>query len=171
MDLYAGDPVIGFRSWRIDNDAPILRARMTDTAWNKDTPTKATCIPSQFRHMTDKAPLDHEAPNEYCSCGIYGWYDSTPLNLEEFRGLPPGDFNDQMIFGTIVVWGRIHFHEFGFKAEYAKPVALTDHNLLRSDGFKETLRQISREYEIPIMKDTKLASYTRRWGIDAKEYL
>lgn len=172
MEFYAGSPVIGFRSWTIDAEKPILRSSVIDNLWMRGIPTRATCVPCNFRRMHPYCPKDHQSPHELCSCGLYGWYESTPLNIEDFQSLSPIHINEhRRVFGTIVAWGHVIFHDSGFKAEYAIPLAIIDHYSLRDKVYKDRLREISFEYEIPILKKNKLASYSQRYGIEAKEYL
>ncbi|MGH2992784.1 MAG: hypothetical protein ACRDL1_04530 [Solirubrobacterales bacterium] len=68
------------------------------------------------------------APDPECGCGLYALHPRAGaegrLALE-----PSAAWNDRQVTGIVEAWGTVELHADGFRAEYARPVAL----LLLSD--------------------------------------
>jgi hypothetical protein len=117
--------VQGFRTWRLSLDrlsTPSLIGQ-GDTRWERDgRPTVASCLPP--REFEPNHAPGERSPAGRCSCGLYASHPwSRDPNSDFMRvdgmGLEPED-----VFGVIEAWGRIEVHDDGFRAEFARPIAL-----------------------------------------------
>ena len=101
------------------------------------------------------ASWDHEAPDPRCRCGYYAYY-----TLPEEPDLPA----PEAVWGAVVAWGRIVECERGFRAQYARPVALLDcpSPLDRSKG--RLLARAAEAYGIPLLERDHLIAYAAWHG-------
>ena len=80
------------------------------------TPTKARC-----RRERGRGRAAHRAPRPECSCGLYAVHPwEGPVSLYGGGGGGPLE----QIHGVVEAWGRVELHATGFRAQYARPVAL-----------------------------------------------
>ena len=116
--------VIGFRQWRVhgesDGPATLSSGGVGDTSWKPGT-NRAECKLTRLAQtgayspsliIAQSAERPHQAPGHDCACGIYGMHE---LGEPDDPTLPSG---------AIVAWGRIEVHPDGFRAEYARVLAL-----------------------------------------------
>jgi hypothetical protein len=130
MTELCAEPLVGFRSWRVDHRGVLLPAHGHDrrSPWAHDF-ASARCdrVPSAW-------PQCEDAPGRDCLCGLYAYNAVTP-------------YGGGRVHGCVVAWGRIVEHDDGFRAQYARPVAL-----LADESYDEceramlfdTLSQLSR---------------------------
>lgn len=64
-------------------------------------------------------PYRHPVPSRECACGLYATADPAAL----IRVLGP---QHEGILCGVQAWGRIVVHDWGFRSEYARIIALTD---------------------------------------------
>ena len=93
--------LIGFRCWRMPYGAPRLQSAISNHAWRRGV-NEATCD-----------TIGHAAPHPRCQCGLYAFHRPTPL----------GAFPREMA-GAIAASGDIEVYEDGFRAQYARVIAL-----------------------------------------------
>jgi hypothetical protein len=93
--------LIGFRCWRMPFGVPSLQSTTSNHAWRRGV-NEATCDES-----------DHAAPNHRCRCGLYAFHQPTPL------GAAPRE-----LAGAIAAFGDLEVYEDGFRAQYARVIAL-----------------------------------------------
>jgi hypothetical protein len=99
-------PVIGYRLWRLDDDA--LWSPYVEERWERGVHT-AVC-------RADRADHPEAAPAHDCSCGIHAWYEPCPtLSWAATRHL---------VAGAIALWGDMELHPFGMRAGKGMIVAL-----------------------------------------------
>lgn len=155
-------PLVGFRHWGtrkgglfsgifvagrfIPNPALAMVApRAAPSPWPTGGDREARCF----------ALRGHEAPHRDCRCGYAAWYA-----LPEEPPLPAVD----AVWGAVVAWGRVVECELGFRAQYARPVALLD----RANPFetrKRPRRELAAEtYEIPLLERDELIAYAAWHG-------
>ncbi len=109
------EPVVGFRSWRIQRDGPVaglLSSPYFPVSWTEPV-MRATCR----RWRTAEQLLDpaHAAPHVECGCGIRAYER------------PTADFSKvdyQAVSGIVTVWGRIAIDGNEMRAELARIEAL-----------------------------------------------
>ena len=70
-------------------------------------------------------PAGHEAPHVDCDCGIYGVLSHAQIPLWLYESYT--DNTDHKFVCVIELYGRIIEHEKGYRAEYARPVAVLDY--------------------------------------------
>jgi hypothetical protein len=69
---------------------------------------------------------DHRIPGDRCSCGIYAFHNPASLH-KQFVGLPLDRVEPRgLVTGVIGAAGEIVEHELGFRAQYAKVLAVFD---------------------------------------------
>lgn len=119
-------PFIGFRVWQIRRHRGKLGLRYgryglfcpyRNRFWHLDSVTEAECIPpdKEWRRVP------HEPPGSNCTCGLYAYNSLTELrtSIRPMTYLP-------LAVGLVLGWGRIVQHEKGWRAQYAKPVAIAE---------------------------------------------
>lgn len=125
-------PVIGYRSWRIVQDPFNVPNALTprfrgSVPWRPGTNT-ARC----------QKDLSHEAPVSDCMCGLYAYHDA---------GLTGADYvNGNVLVGAVVGWGAMEVYADGWRAEYARIVALA--NTVHSE---RTIREVAALYDVPVL--------------------
>ncbi len=98
----------------------------------------------------------HEAPQRDCNCGFSAYYE-----LPEEPELPA----PEAVWGVIAAWGRIVECERGFRAQYARPIALLD--LRHEKDNREKGRRVANAaeaYVIPLLERAQLVAYARWHG-------
>jgi hypothetical protein len=95
--------VIGFRQWRLRGSA--LWSLRSDEPWTRGVRT-AHCL----------THVEHEAPENGCTCGIYAWYAPPPRTSSAATS--------DLVAGAIAAWGRVELHAHGMRVEHAMVVAL-----------------------------------------------
>lgn len=95
-DIRLGE-IIGWRGWRVTADG-LLRSMSVDVLWAPGEPMKGDV----------KGGADH--------CGIYSYKSGSDF-LKKHR-------YDLDVIGRVAMWGRVIEHELGYRAEFAKIIAL-----------------------------------------------
>jgi hypothetical protein len=151
------EPIVGFRQWGIRRGClfsgifvagkflpspalTMVAPRAIPSPWPVGEDRVARCV----------AMRGHEAPYRECRCGYAAYYA-----LPEEPDLPA----PQAVWGVVVAWGRVVECERGFRAQYARPVAL-----LRADNrFDRRKRKRAEvaadEYGIPLLERDELIAY------------
>ena len=155
------EPLVGFRQWGarrgglysgifvagrfLPNPAlSMVAPRAAPSPWPTEGHRAATCL----------AIGGHEAPARDCNCGYAAYYA-----LPAEPGLPAR----QAVWGVVVAWGRIVECEHGFRAQYARPVALLD----RENPFDPRRRAAARaaeRYGLPLLERDELVAYAAWHG-------
>jgi hypothetical protein len=156
------EPLVGFRQWGsrrgrlysgifvagrfIPNPAlSLLMARPSPSPWPTDHDRAAKCF----------AVRGHEAPNRRCRCGYSAYY-----TLPEDPELPAAE----AVWGVVVAWGRVIECERGFRAQYARPVALLDRDNPLDRRQKRRVELAAENYEIPLLEREELIAYAAWHG-------
>ncbi|HWH12087.1 MAG TPA: hypothetical protein VG165_13240 [Solirubrobacteraceae bacterium] len=154
----APQPLVGFRRWGarrgglysgifvagrfVPNPAlAMIAPRAIPVPWPTDHDRNARCY----------ALGGHEAPHAACGCGYSAYY-----TLPDEPDLPA----PEAVWGAVVAWGRIVECERGFRAEYARPVAVLEarNPLDRREGGRR-LERVAERYEIPLLAAGELVAY------------
>lgn len=156
-------PIVGFRQWGVRRSAlysgifvagrfvptpalTMIAPRVKPQPWPIGEERVAKCF----------ALRGHDAPFRDCNCGLSAYYE-----LDEDPDLPAPD----CVWGAIVAWGLVIECETGFRAEYARPIALLDaYNPL--DFAKPGRRAVaaSEAYGIPLLRRDELVAYAGWYG-------
>ena len=156
------EPLTGFRWWGarrgrlysgifvagrfVPNPALSLVApRATPSPWPTSTDRVAKCF----------AVRGHEAPYRDCRCGYAAYYA-----LPEEPDLPAAE----AVWGAVVAWGRIIECERGFRAQYARPIALLDSENPLDRRTKKRSALAAEEYAIPLLERDELIAYASWHG-------
>lgn len=143
--LREGEPVAGFRRWRIDMDSdyPTIKSNVKSELWHPGI-NAAKCATAPL----DGNPCEHP-PTADCSCGIYAYYSPQQVSSQD------ATWPSVALFGTIgssstidglvaAIGGDTYFHGKGWRAE--KVVILA----LMGEGW--ICRAIAAAYDVPLVK-------------------
>lgn len=122
--------VLGFRGWRVAPSG-LLMSAAADDGWVPGE-NVATCP----REM-------HPAPQTGCGCGLYAHYElgQVPASVSFDRN------NGGILVGAVAGWGRVILHPDGWRAEFAKVIALFRR------GPADALERCERLYGAPVLND------------------
>ncbi|HEX4363935.1 MAG TPA: hypothetical protein VHZ75_05240 [Solirubrobacteraceae bacterium] len=153
-----GPPLVGFRRWGVRRSGlysgifvagrfvptpalTMVAPRVRPMPWPPHEDRVAKCF----------ALRGHEAPYSACNCGFSAYYE-----LPEEPDLPAPD----AVWGVIAGWGRLVEHELGFRAQFARAVALLDdYNPLDFARPGKRLRDAAEAYGIPLLPRDELIAY------------
>ena len=110
------------------------------TPWPMDHDRAARCFVS----------WSHQAPQATCGCGYYAYYA-----LPGEPDLPAAE----AVWGAVVAWGRVVECERGFRAQYARPVALLDSPSPLDLGKGRCLALAAENYGVPLLRRDELVAY------------
>lgn len=111
-------PIVGYRAWLVNDGLlhsiyPLVRP----VPWPVGEVLKAKCFRTSTAYFVMHSCESHISPCMECVCGIYGLHRL----IHERRKRPwPAD----CLEGLVEVWGRIIIGSLGFRAQYARPIAL-----------------------------------------------
>jgi len=155
------EPLVGFRRWGskrgglysgifvagrfLPNPAlGMVAPRASHVPWPTDRDRVAKCF----------ALRGHEAPRRDCKCGWSAYY-----TLADEPELPA----PECVWGAIVAWGTIIECETGFRAQFARPLALLD--LAHPKDFQKRRAAVAAEaYGIPLLERDELIAYAHWHG-------
>jgi hypothetical protein len=156
-------PLVGFRHWGakrgglysgifvaghfVPNPAlGMVAPRTRQMPWPTDYDRFAKCF----------ALRGHDAPHRDCNCGWAAYY-----TLAAEPALPA----IECVWGAVVAWGKIVECETGFRAEYARPIALLDRK--HPDDIRERGRRLANvadAYSLPLLPRVELVAYAAWHG-------
>lgn len=170
-------PLFGFRTWTVAFQAgqPFLASVLHQTVcWPVSSELRA-------QHMGGGGLRNsHNAPLTGCQCGIYAWDTAERLRLRgggawlghgdgtspsmlvplkllgrkqlaQPQDLPPGV--EIKVAGRVALWGRVFRHTYGYRAEYARPVAL----VAPSGSSRPLLEALARSYHLNLLSSIEAA--------------
>jgi hypothetical protein len=111
--------VAGARAWRLANT---MWARMGGYLWSW---SMLDCWRKGEEWKPAECKQGHRIPGDDCKCGIWAFFDPELL-LAEWPGRRAGDEPSELVSGVIGAGGNIVVHELGFRAQYAKVLAVFD---------------------------------------------
>lgn len=127
--------VFGYRVWRVRKSG-LYSVRNSVFPWPDDRPQTATC----YRNFILLG--SHLAPQEGCSCGLYAYRTPPPPNPS---GHPMGaDPYGSHVWGVVELSGKVVVHKEGYRAQYAKPVAVV---------YNAHAEEIAQKYRLIIVED------------------
>ncbi len=151
------EPLIGYRSWRIGLDLthqPALFSMYQGTEW-KPPALSAQCYKRRTWAVPFVRYIGHmeEAPLKACQCGIYAH--------NSFKGVEWPDMVASrtastacFVRGQVAGWGHFIQGETGWRAQFAKPLALLAQVLRPLDEEKATalLWVVAEAWSIPVIE-------------------
>jgi hypothetical protein len=129
------------RTWRADGES-----------------TWAECL-GNVRHPKGVRP-----PAPSCSCGLYAMH---PPRLQSWLHLY-GSGGDFRIAGIVEAWGRVHVHTAGFRAQYARPVAVALIGFPRVSDFGRLVEDVAITHRAELLEfryPAELAEHCARNGL------
>lgn len=127
---------------------------------------EAVCRPPAFMIEKKMVTLgQHVSPGSNCSCGLYAFHA-----VEDALGQYVS--TARAVLGAAIFWGQIEIATCGFRAQYGRIVALSEHNevtsrgitLKRGFGWTETFNRVSERYRVPIVPMDLLETYAQTFG-------
>jgi hypothetical protein len=152
-------PIIGYRAWAPQAEPLRLMGVVKAVEWDPGD-VVATCkVPGAH-----KLGRSHSAPAIDCACGLHAYYTLEQVELD--AGLPRGESlyggltpRPLRILGAVVGWGRMVMCVDGWRAEYARPVALAYEERSATLG-----RRIGGEYGVPVVARENLEQVALEYG-------
>ena len=147
--LIAGK-IHGVRKWKVEG--PWLLGPFSAERWMQGgVATEARC--AGVRHGP--------APLQECTCGLYAYHPQDSM----------GAFTPGQVTGVIEAWGKVELYRNGFRAQYARPVALLT-NRDPGDPERRRLEIVAHAYQcelVPIHSRRDLLEICEelRWGLSS----
>ena len=156
--LIAGK-IHGLRVWNISwKDGMLaLTGHAQQVPWRTDRPTKAEC----------QSHRRHRAPREGCGCGLYALHPSGS-SAKRVLGTTDDGYGLHEVAGIVEAWGTVEVHESGFRAEYARPLALIRPRKLAGTDVGTFIEQLATRYGCQVLEldgDGALHAYCERHNI------
>jgi hypothetical protein len=144
------EPIFGWRVWETTEvgGARQLSSLYHPVLWPAGEPLTAVCLRAwancRLMRLLKRKP--HQSPAPGCECGIYA--------VPSDRARPALDgITDRLrnpVLGRVALWGEVHEHEYGWRAQHGYPqrlyVAATPGNRSKAILQAEELRH----YRVPV---------------------
>lgn len=104
------EPVLGIRAWEARSDGRLCSV-FFPAKWTPGV-NRAYCEPEASLRFDE-----HEVPESGCCCGLHAFSEICGRDLAFYE-------RPNIVIGTIAAWGRIEQLPGGFRAEFAKLVAI-----------------------------------------------
>ncbi|HYW26534.1 MAG TPA: hypothetical protein VE953_20350 [Terriglobales bacterium] len=144
----ANEPLLGYRAWLIQHrrGGYELRGVLSSATWASAPGawTGAVCLPHAWSWSP---PVQHERtslPHPLCTCGLYA-YHSLSIGGYDGRLVQPDGADIGIVWGAVLGAGRILVYEEGWRAQFARPVAL-----VQGSGSERHVRGLSDRLRIAI---------------------
>ena len=146
----------GVRSWDLGVDeggAVRLCGLYQSDSWQREGRTSwARCRP------TDPTRTRHKAPHGACDCGLYALH---PWNVQECEYVKPaGPGNRLTVVGLIEAWGKVQVHQEGFRAQYARPVALALIGATRESSYGRLVANLAADHSAELLEVASVPALT-----------
>ncbi len=127
------------------DEAYSLRLGFEDRAWRRDgESTWAECrVGGRGAH-----PAGSAAPAGECTCGLYLLHPCRAAG-SVFLSAPP-TLGPEVV-GIAEAWGRIHVHEEGFRAQYARPIALALLGAPRQSAYGRLVEDLAIDHRAEVL--------------------
>lgn len=152
MNDVVAAPIIGFRAWKVfEGGLMSLCAGYVPTPpWPPGTRAVATDVSGA---RFDRGP---KRPRPDDKIGLHA-YRNLQDAIDEARGVVSPD-GWPVVAGAVMMWGVVQIHESGYRAQYARPVALLD------AGLPGGTPEVDERYELPFLPPDELVEYARGSG-------
>jgi hypothetical protein len=147
LDDFVVDAVVGYRTWvaMVEQGVVSLRSIFKNIYWKPNEPLAATCLCGTTPRFGGR--YGKECRNE---CGIYAW-DAVHLTCiwaSNCQGWVE-------VHGEVLLWGDVHVHQAGYRAQYAKPSCI-----YLTPNMKERPRRIAElvamQFHLPTVQSLAL---------------
>ena len=158
----------GIRLWHLSVDAEgAARLGSGEKRWRTDGEcTWAECIAGRgHRRIAGRGQRSCvRPPVASCTCGLYAMH---PPRLGTWLHLY-GSGGDFRIAGIVEAWGTVQIHRGGFRAQYARPVALALIGFPRASDFGRLVEDLAIRHRAELLEfdyHAELANHCARNGI------
>ena len=124
------DAVVGYRvweAWPVDGVVHLSSVTRRENEWPCGVPLYAECLcgrprldHSRTRPGQDRLRVTTEFDEH--TCGVYAWAEPVVPYTPRLSSHPVSGY--AYVSGEVLLWGRVHRHERGYRAEVAQPSAL-----------------------------------------------
>jgi hypothetical protein len=157
-------PVLGYRAWYVTLDCPDLpepwlrpvlhSAYSYGYVWQPGI-NVAECRRAE-QERRNGGP-GHEPPATDCYCGLHAytspwraWWEA--LHIVAAASLLPNCGSPLLLFGAVVLWGKVEAHRDGVRGEFAEVVALAPLLRKREDRLRRlVLDALAAEFDVPVL--------------------
>jgi len=156
------EPVLGYRAWLIEPtcDGYQLCSVLSSAQW-ASTPgawTAAACRPQAGSGSPNVRHDQTSVPHPDCTCGIYA-YHSLSIGGYDGRLVQPDSAEIGIVWGAVVGAGRVLVYQDGWRAQFARPVAI-----LQGSGSERHLRGLSDRLGIPTVPSSDIVRLAAEFG-------
>ena len=123
----------GYRLWGLQDKEPLLHSTNTTHCWQRGDNEAMCCY---YNHP------DAPAPISMCHCGFYAKHDHT-----YFDDIAGWIEDTTYVAGVIEAWGKILLGDKGFRAQYARIVAITPYTNLSLKN-RHRIKNIASSYGV-----------------------
>lgn len=147
--LAVGEPLVGWRLWRVaedDGDVVLRSVYKHRVIWPAGEALEAECYCPSGRRGPHRPPGVQTGQE----CGIYA------LRSRHLTGIWASFANEResrtvgKALGRVKLWGRVILYEQGFKAEFGYPSDLTLLEVARDQDPEELADAVGACYRIPV---------------------
>ena len=134
-------PLVGYREWSIRTEPrgrPRLFSLFHPTTWPHDKPFSAICLRPVTWPAGPSRPIHEAVPDEACQCGIYAF------RRPEFESL--NGAAGPKVRGIVLGWGRYVLGTLGWRAQFARLVALLAH-----EEEPEIVGELAERYDVTVV--------------------
>jgi hypothetical protein len=126
------DAVIGYRAWHVvvEDGNMQLKSLFSHDLWPKRGWLSAEC-----RCPSTDPPLGH-------GCGVH----ATNARLQTFLWATAGT---HMAYGEVALFGEVHEHELGYRAEFAFPISIYTLSLAGAGEYVPMM--VAHQYDVPLV--------------------
>ena len=171
-------PAIGYRLWYADLYDGLTRFRLqsllAETLWPFRERLEASCerrlaARAHWRLRQLGVPR-HPAPASDCSCGAHAYHDLESMMLQvqrlgHFR--PLGD-RRILVGGAVLSWGKLVIHPEGFRAQFARPLALCLVDPTAPPSARDQVGRVAAAYAVPALDVRYLVAHASEFGTSYK---
>jgi hypothetical protein len=158
----AKEPMIGYRAWLVEPrcDGFELRGVLAPVRW-ASTPNAWTAAVCRPEAGTGSPLVRHDqvdVPHPDCTCGLHA-YHSLSIGGYDDRLVPAVGWDVGIVWGAVVGAGRVLTYGDGWRAQFARPVAM-----LQGSGLESHVRGVARQLGIPVVSKSGIARVAVEFG-------
>lgn len=167
--------IVGYRQWRVTPELCLRAAAHREHATWTPGVNEAVCrriaALTTFSYSDESARIEPcgDTPGQECECGFYAlhgpsdfWYGNQGQNQGLWAGFAISATDaDPLVSGVIVGWGKVQVHHQGFRAQFARIVALA---LPESKRDAVVTRAVAAAYGVPCVPVDELPRIAAEFG-------
>lgn len=163
METYPG-AFAGIRLFNYSLAPPRLMSWSNPYNWKVHETNRAQCMRRGTYHSNQRSPVRD------CNCGFWFFKDLAALRKEIAI-----TFRQPFVMSLCAGWGKYVEHEYGFRAEFARPLALIVPPLDQPRTWKVAelyeevlvkLERLSKELDLPLILEDEIPAAIAEFGLD-----